>query len=93
MENKVASTASLHDLEPVQPVRSVPAAAPAAPEPRQDMADLRLVIEENANTGTFVYKTIDRRTGEVVSQIPREDMLKLREDAGYEAGAVIKTQV
>ncbi|MFN3522361.1 MAG: flagellar protein FlaG [Phenylobacterium sp.] len=56
------------------------------------MADLRLVIEENANTGTFVYKTIDRRTGEVVSQIPREEMLKLQQDEGYEAGAVIKTQ-
>ena len=92
MENKVASTASLHDLEPVQPVRSVPAAAPAAPEPRQDMADLRLVIEENANTGTFVYKTIDRRTGEVVLQLPREEVLRMRETQAYEAGAVITTQ-
>lgn len=91
MENKVALPAPLHEIEPVPPVRQA-AVAPQAPEPRQDMADLRLVIEENANTGTFVYKTIDRRTGEVVSQIPREEMLKLQQDEGYEAGAVIKTQ-
>ncbi|WP_374570051.1 flagellar protein FlaG [Phenylobacterium sp.] len=93
MENNVASTAPLHDIEPVQPVRSsVPAAAPAAPEPRQDQADLRLVIEENGHTGTFVYKTIDRRTGEVVSQIPREEVLKMQHAEGYESGTVIKTQ-
>lgn len=92
MENKVAPIAPLHDIEAVQPVRQAPAAAPAAPEPRQDLADLRLVIEENGDTGTFVYKTVDRRTGEVVSQIPREDVLKLHEADAYQAGAVIKTQ-
>jgi len=92
MENKVAPTAPLHDIEAVQPVRQAPAAAPAAPEPRQDLVDLRLVIEENGDTGTFVYKTVDRRTGEVVSQIPREDVLKLQQADAYQAGSVIKTQ-
>jgi len=31
-----------------------------------DPADLRLVIEDDKQAGTFVYKTIDWRTGEVV---------------------------
>ena len=66
-------------------------AAPAGPKP--DVPDLRLVIEEDATSGSFVYKTIDRRTGEVVLQLPREDVLKLREADAYSAGDVIKTQV
>lgn len=105
MENKVALSAPLPEVEPVQPVRQVQAqsqvreqpeaeapSAPEAPTPRQDLVDLRLVIEENAATGTFIYKTIDRRTGEVVSQLPREDVLKMQQSDGYEAGAVVKTQ-
>lgn len=93
MENKVAPAAPLHDIEAVQPIRQSPAAAPAAPEPRQDLVDLRLVIEEAGESGTFVYKTVDRRTGEVISQIPREEVLKLHQAEEYQAGAVIKTQV
>ena len=55
----------------------------------QDAADLRLVIEEDQAAGTYVYKTIDRRTGEVVKQLPREEVLRMREDRTYRRGAVI----
>ncbi|MEI9965874.1 MAG: hypothetical protein WDM92_15755 [Caulobacteraceae bacterium] len=37
-------------------------------------ADLRLFIEDAAEPGRFVYTTVDRRTGEVVSRVPREDV-------------------
>ncbi|MBA4792911.1 MAG: flagellar protein FlaG [Phenylobacterium sp.] len=50
-----------------------------------------MIIEEDPNHGLYVYKTVDRRTGEVVSQIPREELLKLRDDPEYEAGDVVKT--
>ena len=56
-----------------------------------DQADLRLVIEEVG--GSYVYKTVDRRTGDVVAQYPREDILKLREETDYAAGSVIRTSV
>jgi len=68
----------------------------AAPEPTQPSApaaaDLRLVIEDDQKAGCFVYKTIDWRTGEVVQQLPREELIKLREASNYAAGAVISTK-
>lgn len=54
---------------------------------------MRLVIEEDANAGgTYVYKTINRLTGEVILQLPREQLLKLRERVTYAAGDVVRTK-
>ena len=67
--------------EPVQPVDD-------GPQP----GDLRLVIEQAGDTGEYIYKTVDRRTGETLQQFPREQILKLREEAGYASGAVFDGQ-
>lgn len=48
----------------------------------------RLVIEEGPRPGTFIYKTIDNVTGEVVRQLPREDVIRLRDQPSVAAGAV-----
>jgi len=69
-----------------------PASHDAAPTAGPDPADLRLVIEDDHAAGCFVYKTIDWRTGAVVQQLPREQLLKLREADAYLAGDVIKTE-
>lgn len=50
--------------------------------------DLRLVIEQDENSGVFIYKTVDRRTGETLQIVPREDVLKLKHAATYDPGAV-----
>jgi flagellar protein FlaG len=71
-----------------QPVASAPG-QPSAPNP----ADLRLVIEDDQKAGCFVYKTIDWRTGEVVQQLPREQLVKLRESDSYSAGTVVSRSV
>ena len=42
--------------------------------------------------GSLVYKIIDRRTGEVVQQYLREEVLQMRDDADYSAGGVISTK-
>ena len=60
----------------------------AASEP-----DYRLVIEEGARPGTFVYKTVDRSTGETVRQFPREELVRLGDDPSYVAGTVTSTRV
>jgi flagellar protein FlaG len=57
--------------------------------PLDEQADLRLVIEEDGTAGTYVYKTVDPRTGKVVAQLPREELLRLRESSGYAPGAVV----
>lgn len=50
--------------------------------------DLRLVIEQDGDTGDYVYKTVDRRTGETLQQFPREEILKLRLATRYVSGDV-----
>lgn len=67
-----------------RPVTSRQAAEAKTPQ----AADLRLVIEEDEASGSIVYKTLDRRTGEVVRQLPREEVLRLREQPGYEPGEI-----
>ncbi|MCR5875945.1 flagellar protein FlaG [Phenylobacterium sp. J426] len=95
MQSKVAPSAATPD-----PTLSQPKPAPGrhaggeakARAANSDPVDLRLVIEEDQASGSYVYKTIDRRTGEVVLQLPRADVLRLREETGYAAGAVIRTK-
>ena len=51
----------------------------------------RLVIEEGPQSGTFIYETMDRVTGEVIRQFPREQVVKMMQSERYDAGAVIDT--
>jgi flagellar protein FlaG len=56
-----------------------------------DEADLRLIIEED-HAGGYVYKIVDRKTGEIVQQLPRDEVLRMREHLDYQAGGVIRTK-
>jgi flagellar protein FlaG len=53
-------------------------------------ARYRLVIEEGPS-GSFIYKTMDRVTGEVVKQLPREQVVDLMQTREYSTGSVINT--
>jgi hypothetical protein len=77
--------------EPPHP-HAEPAPAPA-PAVADDAADVRLIIESDGTGTGFVYTTVDRRTGAVIRQLPREGLLKLGEAPDYTAGALIKTRV
>jgi flagellar protein FlaG len=69
------------------------AGASQTPAPQSDnQADLRLVIEEDQAAGTYVYKTVDPVTGKVVSQIPREQLLKMRETPDYTPGSIVNAR-
>jgi flagellar protein FlaG len=57
------------------------------------LAQYRLVIEEGPRAGSFVYKTLDRETGEVVRQLPREEVVSLGRQENYDLGAVIDTTI
>ncbi|MCG9916261.1 MAG: flagellar protein FlaG [Phenylobacterium sp.] len=86
-----ATNRASFERTPPPVARPVPEAAPR-PAAKSEQADLRLIIEEDAAVGAYVYKTVDRHTGEVVSQIPREEVLKMRDRTEYEVGDVVKTQ-
>ena len=94
MDSKVAAIASASAPARNQGRASVESApsgeAPEAigPEP----VEMRLVIEEDQATGSYVYKTINRTTGEVLQQLPRAEVLKLKEELKYAAGTIIRTE-
>jgi flagellar protein FlaG len=73
-----------------QPAESGPASGAGITQ--KDPADLRLVIEEDKASSSYVYKTVNRVTGEVIGQFPREQLLRLRDDPIYEAGDVIRAK-
>jgi flagellar protein FlaG len=95
MDNKVAAYAAIPDpsfgQKPAPQSTDKSAAAARAPE-APDPVDMRLVIEEDKASNSYVYKTINRLTGEVIQQLPREQVLQLREQLDYEAGAVVRTK-
>jgi uncharacterized FlaG/YvyC family protein len=41
-------------------------------------SNTKLEIEKDKKTGTFIYRSVDPETGEVVRQWPPEEILKLR---------------
>ena len=90
MKTSIAPVSSIQQsgVYPTRPLIG-PDAIVAAPESSHQNADLRLIIEEDQVSGTFIYKTLDRRTGEVVKQLPREEVVRLRETPDYEPGDVI----
>ena len=76
----------------------VPATAPGPvgerPPGKADSRDpdYRLVIEQGPRAGSYVYKTIDRQTGETIKQFPREDVVKLINDPLYATGTIANTK-
>lgn len=56
------------------------------PNPQPEPARVRLTIEEGP--GGFIYKMRDWVTGEVIRQLPREDVLKLKAEGHMGQGAV-----
>ncbi|NAW11153.1 flagellar protein FlaG [Salmonella sp. gx-h1] len=51
-----------------------------------------MTIEAIGNN-RYVYKVLDRVTGEVIRQLPREDVEKLAVDPTYRGGRVVDTSV
>jgi len=96
----MSNTAPISGITPdVTPAQPAPAPTPAAtgnsqaPSTQLDaQADLRLVIEEDKASGSYVYKTVDPITGKVISQMPREQLLKMREASDYTPGSIVDSR-
>jgi flagellar protein FlaG len=94
----MSTTAPIPNTIPsVTPTPAVPAPAQgtapsAAPQGQAAPANLRLVIEDDKAAGCYVYLTIDPVTGTVVAQIPREQLLRMRESPDYTPGSVFDSR-
>lgn len=80
------------NIRPVQPVERDSKRAKIPAKPAAD-ADQRLVIREGLEDGLFIYTILDRASGQVMAQIPREDVQQLAARPDYEAGQVVDTKV
>jgi flagellar protein FlaG len=67
--------------------------SPDTPAYVADPADYRLVVDRDPISGTFVYRTVDRMTGETVAQFPSEEIVAFRDSADYMTGTVVKAKV
>jgi flagellar protein FlaG len=95
MENKVAAFAATPDPtfgQKPAPQRPDPGTKADSAAQSPDPVDMRLVIEEDKASGSYIYKTVNRLTGEVIQQLPRDQILKLRDQVAYEAGDVVRTK-
>jgi len=95
MDNKVAAFAATPDPtfgQKQAPQKPAPSESAAPPTQGSDLADMRLVIEEDKASGSYVYKTVNRLTGEVIQQLPRDQVLKMRDQVDYEVGQVVRTK-
>lgn len=93
MQSKVAPYAAASDLIYGRRRRATSASAPVNDGgATAEEADVRLVIEEDEASGACVYIAVNRRTGEILAKYRREQILKMRDDAGYSAGGVIRTK-
>lgn len=87
-----------HKLTPTAPIAEVSYAAPSGGDYRDNEGkagrapQYRLVIEEGPTKGSFVYKTLDRETGEVIRQLPRERLIEMITSDEYASGSVINTR-
>jgi uncharacterized FlaG/YvyC family protein len=55
-------------------------------------SDSKLQIEQDKETGTFIYRSVDPETGEVLMQWPSEEILKLRESLRDMEGLLVDKQ-
>ena len=95
----MSSTAPI-STPPQDPASSqaAPTSAPAGSETSQapstlagSNSDLRLVIEDDKASGSYVYVTINPATGQVISQVPREQLLKMKDDPSYTPGSLVNS--
>ncbi|RYG06919.1 MAG: flagellar biosynthesis protein FlaG [Caulobacteraceae bacterium] len=88
-----------HKLTPAAPIAEIANASPSNGDFRDTSGDqsekapvYRLVIEEGPTKGSFIYKTLDRVTGEVIRQLPREKLIEMITSDEYASGSVINTR-
>jgi flagellar protein FlaG len=92
MTNPVANVVPVGDLSTATSgggVTHADTSARPAIEPSHAQPDLRLLIEKDETAGIFVYRIVDRRTGDVVRQYPRDQVLKMMDRTDYGPGSVI----
>ena len=86
-----ADLVGAQNIRQPKPIERDPKKARVVGKPASD-ADQRLVIREGLEDGMFIYTILDRASGQVMAQIPYQDLEKIAARPDYEAGTVINTK-
>lgn len=92
MTDNVARSVSVPPPIPIAAVEAAPSFSQTPRNDNNDSSRYRLTIE-SLGDNRFVYKVLDRVTGEVIRQLPREDVEKLSSDPTYRGGRLVDTAV
>jgi flagellar protein FlaG len=90
-----APTAPASGSGPPAPAKTAAPAAASTPSQASGASaasSQRLVIKEGDQAGVLIYTVLDRQSGEIVVQIPREMVIKLGARPDYSAGQIISTE-
>lgn len=90
MTDPISSVSAVANINPDAANIEMPPAKGQSALEGNDNASQRLVIEA-VGQNRFVYKVMDRVTGEVIRQLPREEVQKLITDPAYRQGGVVST--
>lgn len=78
---------SSHATPGFEPRRAKRPGPDPAPKPK---AGHRLVIQQDRDTGEWIYIVTDRDTGAIIARISREEVARLGLKADYTAGALVQ---
>lgn len=109
MITNVVNVPAVTDPTQVKPVETVKPVQEVAPANAGSKADnglsnqtqpqsqpaymLKLTIDKDPDSGEFIYRAIDRYTGEVVRQFPQKELMEMRKSNSYKAGSIVTTGV
>lgn len=74
---------------PSQRQQELAAAASNIPAYIAEPTAFRLVIDKDPVSGAFIYKTVERATGVIVTQLPSEEVVRLKDSASYTSGSLV----
>lgn len=93
MDTKILGRSGAPDPGPPRPAVDAPPLKDVSQHRiSQDHSTQRLIIEMDPASGSYVYTTIDWVTGQILQQLPRANVLRLRASADYTDGSVITTE-
>jgi flagellar protein FlaG len=87
-----ATQNSQTDLPPEQKVQAMQAAVEKLIRSSVP-ANTKLVIDQDKKSGTYIYRSVDPKTGKTVSQWPAEAILKLRDSLSDMEGMLVDHKV
>jgi uncharacterized FlaG/YvyC family protein len=84
----VSAAAPTTSAQPVQSGQSSESSnSPASTDGSSTNAATKVVVEQGNNKAVMVFKVLDRHTGEILAEIPRQEARKTASDPTYQAGA------